>query len=171
MLAEEKKAIKKIAETDQLTGLRNRVSLEEDIALQVESNYRRNHAIGFALFDIDDFKRINDGYGHAMGDECLKKIGERFLDYDMLTVYRYGGEEFLVVSDTVSEDEFGRIIGELLRKIAGLELSAQEARITISAGFTYGVPANEHYAESMINTADGALYKAKRAGKNCFFKA
>lgn len=155
---------------DFLTGLRNRQDMFE-LLHDGLSNKRENIKSMF-MMDIDNFKKLNDNYGHKYGDECLQKIGEALNDYGDkhdINFYRYGGEEMLGISfsDKVSAD---KIAEELVALIASLEIKRDDMLagvVTVSLGYTSDT---NHY-EKMIDNADAAMYRAKDNGKNqavCF---
>ncbi len=167
---------KKYAEADHdrrvdfLTGLHNRRDLFQTLqaslagtAPEIQSMY---------MVDIDNFKVLNDQYGHLAGDDCLREIGGRLKDYgkkNNIMFYRYGGEEFLGIG-FAGEKKAGTIAEEMLQMIRGLKIVSKDRAIcpvTASIGYTEN---NRRY-EKMIDFADMAMYKAKEAGKNqvvCF---
>ncbi|MES9968599.1 MAG: GGDEF domain-containing protein [Candidatus Thiodiazotropha sp.] len=158
-----------VSRTDQLTGLLNRRGLEENFNSEVNRAKRANQTFCLALVDIDDFKAINDRYGHLLGDEILKQIAELVLSQirNIDTVARWGGEEFAILIDnsTLSESVY---IAEKLRKTvqdSNQELPQVSDSITISIGL-----AEYRQGQTMLelfDVADTALYLAKRCGKNC----
>ena len=160
---DERAFISSLIDKDPLTGLYNRRKFDQDIELVVSMSGRANKGSGLLFIDIDHFKKFNDAYGHQRGDEILRDITqslERNLrDYDKIHIYRYGGEEFvIIVSDVSIGDTFN--IGDRLRK--GVK---KACGITISVGIS-------HYKEisgdlqSLINNADKALLEAKRKGRD-----
>jgi len=156
--------------TDFLTGLRNRQDMFE--LLHDSLSMKREQIKTMFMMDIDNFKMLNDRYGHTYGDECLKRIGEALLQYGKengMYFYRYGGEEILGIgftnpkSDRQIADELVKLIYDLGIKRDDLETGV----VTISLGFTSN---NKRY-EKMIDKADTAMYHAKSEGKNravCF---
>ena len=160
---DERAFIAGLIDKDPLTGLYNRRKFDQDIELVVSMSGRANKGSGLLFIDIDHFKKFNDTYGHQRGDQILRDITralERHLrDYDKIHIYRYGGEEFvIIVSDVSMRDTFN--IGNRLRK--GVK---DACGITISVGIS-------HYKEisgdlqSLINNADKALLEAKRKGRD-----
>lgn len=158
-----------IATTDVLTGLHTRRHLLELGGLE-EKRWRRHHQpLSLLIFDIDFFKRVNDSYGHAAGDEVLRAFAdicrETFRASDI--VGRFGGEEFLaILPATKTVDAFQ--IAERLRKRTELEtvrFGNADIHFTVSVGVTETRDADQTL-EQTIFRADMALYKAKNAGRN-----
>lgn len=156
--------------TDFLTGLRNRQDMFE-LLQNALSGIVKNITSMF-MMDIDNFKMLNDHYGHATGDECLKKIGNAFLKYgkkNNMYFFRYGGEEFLGISFINSKTP-AQIAEELVQLVRNLKIKRDDMDpgiVTISLGYT---TQNKRY-EKMIDKADTAMYAAKKLGKNrvvCF---
>ena len=153
---------------DQLTGVLNRRGLEETFEKELSRSLRHDTLLCVALLDIDNFKKINDSLGHAVGDEALIHLAtvcrETLRPQD--TVARYGGEEFVILlPDTgIADGEVAltRLQRELTRRI--FLHGNQKTLITFSAGITQ-VNAGEGQ-EAVIKRADEAMYEAKRAGKN-----
>jgi two-component system, cell cycle response regulator len=158
----------KLATTDPLTGLANRRAFLA--ALQVEIAFSRRHAspLSFLLMDVDHFKSINDGHGHAAGDQVLAALGE--LLRDELRVpdisARWGGEEFVVVLKHT--DATGGVVAaeRIRRAVQALSIKAfdKQIAVTVSIGVTEFDLGDS--AEAMIDRADRAMYRAKTAGRN-----
>ena len=156
--------------TDFLTGLRNRQDMYE--LLQDNLSGKRGEISAMFMMDIDNFKMLNDNYGHVAGDECLKKIGEALTGYGKandMYFYRYGGEEMLGISFG-GEKTPDEIAQELVTLIYDLQLRRDDMEagvVTVSLGYT----SDNSYYEKMIDKADNAMYRAKSNGKNravCF---
>ncbi len=154
---------------DPVTGLPNRLAYEERLAAEVARWKRTGNPLVILVWDIDDFKQINDRFGHKAGDKALRVIGRilserpRALDF----VGRYGGEEFvmLLVDSTLEDAE--RLANEIRESIAnsGFHSSAKEKiPITISCGISEFRPGDT--PEEVFRRADEAMYRAKREGKN-----
>jgi diguanylate cyclase (GGDEF)-like protein len=154
-----------LASTDALTGLYNRRFLAD--TLQREIHRSRRHGIPFALLflDIDDFKKINDGYGHQIGDAVLRNFASYlrgFLRSEDI-VGRYGGEEFLVVMPQ-TDIEGARILGERLLDRLATRTLHPEVTVTFSGGIST-FPNHAETVERLVESADRALYSAKMNGK------
>jgi len=155
---------------DFLTGLRNRQDMFD---LFNNSLCGKTEPIqSMYMIDIDDFKKMNDKYGHKAGDECLSKIGKALNIYGTqngMLFYRYGGEEILGVSFDKKRSE-KEIAEEIVKLISDLQIKRDDSIfgvVTVSLGYTI----NNNRYEKMIDKADEAMYKAKEAGKNrcvCF---
>lgn len=124
------------------------------------------------MMDIDNFKSLNDNYGHKAGDECLRKIGTALIKYgeeNNMIFYRYGGEELLGVTFDNAK-EASQIAQELVSLISDLNITRKDTQykvVTVSLGYT----SDNHRYEKMIEKADIAMYAAKENGKNqavCF---
>lgn len=158
---------------DPLTGALNRYALDEDMSVEFGRSKRYKRPFTLVMADIDFFKKVNDTYGHAAGDEILKalvKLIQATLR-DLDNVYRYGGEEFvLVLPETPAEG--GIIAAERLRKkiekhVLQHQTDNTSLKISITASlgvasYTEGDP-NYH---AIIDRADAALYRAKNSGRN-----
>ncbi len=144
--------------TDNLTGLLNRRCLDDSIAKFIE----KKQMISAIMIDIDDFKKVNDQYGHEVGDYVLKSIGGILLSKKAgkMKLYRYGGEELIVLSTSKKADEVLQF-GELLRKAVEEYNYEYNLHITISVGV-----ARNCKAEDVVQKADQNLYFTKRNGKN-----
>lgn len=150
---------------DLLTGLYNRNYFQDAIEREYASYRRTNQEFALLMCDIDRFKRINDTYGHVIGDRILHELGlilrsqTRSLD----TTARYGGEEFVIIMPGATREE-ALLYAERIRKaVAGKRMKGR-IRITISIGFCLHKKGMD--AEQLIKNADTALYHAKKTGRN-----
>jgi diguanylate cyclase (GGDEF)-like protein len=158
-----------ISRRDQLTGLLNRRGLEERFNSEVNRANRIDQTFCLALLDIDDFKIINDRYGHLTGDSILKLIADEVQSQirNIDTLARWGGGEFVVLIDKSNLDE-SIYVAEKIRKVvqeSKLEAPAIKEEITISIGLAEYKPGQSML--ELFDIADNALYLAKRQGKNC----
>ncbi len=151
--------------TDFLTGLRSRQDMFEMIQSVITGDNKSITAV--YMIDVDNFKMLNDNFGHGYGDECLRRIGSALIEYgkenDMM-FYRYGGEEILGLcfSDKRSADETAQEIVQLVRALKIARDDVPAGLVTISLGYT----ADSRRYEKMIEMADAALYEAKGNGRN-----
>lgn len=158
---------------DGKTGLLNAGTWEREAATQVTRAARTRTPLAVALVDIDHFKTVNDTYGHLAGDRALREIGDAFKlllrDYDL--VGRFGGEEFVLLLPQTRGHDAYRIAERIRAYIAGApihapaEPGADPLRVTVSIG----VAALDSYRRDLtelLAAADGALYRAKQAGRN-----
>lgn len=160
---------KHLSVTDALTGLYNRRHFDNMIEREFLRAKRYSNDLSIALMDIDYFKKVNDTYGHLCGDYILKEVAylilENFRKTDM--VFRYGGEEILVI---LTETPLEKAVIPLERLRKSIEnypfnYDGQDIRITISIGAESINPEISDY-EELINNADRALYQAKENGRN-----
>ncbi|QZN95022.1 sensor domain-containing diguanylate cyclase [Symbiopectobacterium purcellii] len=150
------------AHTDPLTGLLNRRGLHENI----EMSLLNNSVVSVIVIDIDHFKNVNDTYGHDVGDEVIKMLGRHLKTNSCKTdlVCRTGGEEFLMLLPGI-DIHLAVVIAERLRKnVAEMSFPICQ-HITISIGVTSFLP-KEVPIDAALKTADNALYRAKKAGRN-----
>lgn len=167
-LKEQSEAFERLSLEDALTGIDNRRSLDATLARAFDQAVHEQRPLSFALFDIDEFKRINDRYSHAAGDRALvavahalrRGIGARGV------VARWGGEEFAVLLEDMPLEQARTLCDELRRRVAELDCSdfAPGLRMTISGGVTERTGLSHH--EKLVSRADALLYEAKRAGRN-----
>ncbi len=158
-----------LATYDPLTKLYNRRAIVEYAEKEVERSKRYNHQFSIILLDIDDFKGINDTYGHTIGDIVLKQLAEIIKNEvrDIDRVGRYGGEEFIIVlPETKTENAF-KLAERIRTKILEREFNIGDYKIsiTISAGIS-GFRTHGDTFEEILQAADLALYQAKKKGKN-----
>jgi diguanylate cyclase (GGDEF)-like protein len=159
------------AVTDELTGLFNVRHFQESLDNEIERSRRFQSSVGLAMLDIDDFKRVNDTYGHQQGDLVLLEVARclRALSRDIDEPARYGGEELAVI---LPQTDLGgaELLAERMRSaIAALHIKRLDGHGSLSVTASFGVSALPQSAgdkESLIAAADAALYRAKRAGKN-----
>lgn len=153
---------------DELTGVANRRAVIGMLERELVRAKRQNTPCSIALFDIDDFKRINDTLGHAAGDQVLrwvtKMIGGSIRPYDMLA--RYGGEEFLLLMPGAGPDA-GASVADRARiaiQDQACIVDGKPVRVTISAGIATW--SRDIDSDALLRKADQALYQAKQAGRN-----
>ncbi len=156
---------------DGLTGLLNHVAILRAFAAEMERARRESRTLVLAMVDLDNFKRVNDVYGHLAGDEALRffarAINAAIRTYDHAG--RYGGEEFLLVLGEVPPADAQRRLSILHALISNIEVTVADARfiITCSIGAVAYNPAQGiESMESLLTTADQALYLAKESGRN-----
>ena len=164
--------IKTLSVLDGLTGLYNRRYIMELFKIEFNKTGRYNTALSIVMIDIDDFKKINDSYGHLSGDMVLKSLSNiiksNLRNFDLPG--RYGGEEFILILPETSKDK-GKIVAERIRKqvedYTFKTISGEAISITISLGISGLGDLTEIKSEmELIKIADSRLYQAKKEGKN-----
>jgi diguanylate cyclase (GGDEF)-like protein len=165
--AREHNRVKELSIRDGLTGLYNRRVLEE--ILHLEESKRVQSPVSILLMDVDDFKMINDTFGHQAGDLALSMIGKVLMDNSRKEniVARYGGEEFAVLLTNTRLDTALKVAERMRIKLGEQEFSFSGNRFKLSVSI--GVAANDGLTldpQGLIARADQALYQAKRSGKN-----
>lgn len=156
----------RLATKDTLTGLNNRSQFNDILLEKLERCRRQHRPFSLMLLDLDNFKQVNDSFGHKIGDDVLKEFSNvlqtsiRGTD----TVFRFGGDEFAVLID---DPEFitNKVIAQRIMRLVGESSVMAQYQVTTSIGYTL---VNSHDCEDEIfSRADKGLYKAKAAGRNC----
>jgi diguanylate cyclase (GGDEF)-like protein len=159
------------AATDALTGLSNHRRFQQLIAKEIERAHRFDRPLSLALIDLDDFKQVNDTYGHLAGDEVLRTVAEvlrvesRVVDEPA----RYGGEEFAIALPETPVEGALEVAERIRRRLERTRISLPDhgGEVTVEASIgVSGTPDSMLDAKSLIEAADAALYQAKREGKN-----
>ena len=161
-----------LATHDFLTGLPNRLLLEDRLELAIEASKRHRRQCAVLFLDLDGFKNINDSFGHGVGDTVLKEVASRLVGAlrAVDTVARLGGDEFLIL---LAEMDGGDQAGEVARKLLAMmtrepfSVGEQSVALTCSIGIAF-FPDHGSAMPELMAHADNALYAAKQAGKNQF---
>jgi diguanylate cyclase (GGDEF)-like protein len=163
--------LEQLSTTDALTGVANRRSFEQVLAKTWAGARRTELPFAMVVLDIDFFKLFNDGYGHLAGDECLTRVAQALVGSvrDAGHVSRYGGEEFaLILQDGAARDAV-RVAEQVRAAVEALQIPHERGVggvVTVSIGVAgRDGPADESPIE-LFARADGALYAAKKAGRN-----
>lgn len=158
------KELERISNTDVLTGLYNRRKFEADLSAVLSSGDQQCR--GLMILDIDRFKRINDSFGHDVGDLALQNIAVEIsrICGTACRVYRIGGEEYALICQPVDTAEYRWFMEQLRREIAAARIISQQV-VTVSIGATVFMPGE--CREALLKRVDLALYKCKEAGRNC----
>jgi diguanylate cyclase len=163
--------ISHLAEHDFLTGLPNRLLLNQRIAHAVALAARHGKKLAVLFLDLDGFKRINDSLGHSMGDMLLKSVAERLVNCvrSTDTVSRQGGDEFVVLLSEIAQAEDAALSAQrILQSVARAHsIDRHDLNITTSIGISI-YPDDGHDAEALIKNADTAMYQAKESGRQTF---
>jgi len=163
-----------LATYDILTGLLLRRPLLEKFKALLRLIERNNSSLSLAYIDIDNFKKINDTYGHAGGDAVLESFGANLREIMRKSdlVGRIGGEEFIIVLPDTDINSAINVLNKIRRSIKSktLNFSNQPIQYTVSIGVTVFNKDNQVGLEKLIMQSDYALYTAKCSGKNCIAK-
>jgi diguanylate cyclase (GGDEF)-like protein len=153
---------------DKLTGLPNRRHADSYLQQQVDLAQRRNRRGALALADVDHFKRINDGFSHAIGDQVLERVAQilsegcRRSDF----VARYGGEEFLLYFPDTGVERAMQVCSELRKAVQDADWSDIAPNFDVTISFGLAAIRDAKHTRSILDEADMRLYRAKRAGRN-----
>jgi diguanylate cyclase (GGDEF)-like protein len=170
-LARYRKMLAQQARTDPLTGLHNRLKLSEDLERLHARSVRYAEDYCVAMCDVDNFKSYNDIYGHQAGDLALRAVAAALAGQARATdgVYRFGGEEFLLVLPNQSQLGAKALMERALDSVRDLKIAHSGdplGQLTLSAGISAFTAENRLDAETLLGEADAALYAAKAAGRN-----
>lgn len=168
LLKSELDAVTSLLRIDPLTGVLNRRGLAESFEREAARCDRRGAGLCLAVFDIDDFKQINDGYGHQTGDKVLVHLVQNarrsLRPQDVLA--RLGGDEFVILLPDTSLEAAGAILARLHKAVTAKPLAARNRRVTVSLSAGVALRDPTEPFDSILARADRALYQAKRTGKN-----
>jgi diguanylate cyclase (GGDEF)-like protein len=171
-LARANEELKRLIETDALTGVRNRRYLDQALKVRDTDAAAAGRALGVLMVDVDHFKVYNDMLGHRAGDECLRDVANAIVanvrdGLDVVT--RYGGEEFAVLVPGASQKD-AMALGERIRAaVEALDIAhprARDAKVTVSVGTSAAISSSEDTLSRLIDEADAALYRSKNLGRN-----
>jgi diguanylate cyclase (GGDEF)-like protein len=153
---------------DSLTGMPNRVLFEDRLAHALATSKRDGAQVGVLFVDLDGFKNVNDTYGHAIGDELLKQVARRLVGTVRATdtVARLGGDEFVVVLASVVGIEDAVLVAEKALEVMRLPFQVTGHVLSVSASVGVTIAHDGDDPESLLNHADGAMYRAKAAGRD-----
>ncbi len=163
--------LKELTTIDSVTGIRNRQYFEEVYDQEYRRALRQQYAVTVMLVDIDHFKRVNDTYGHLVGDDCLAHVAQ---DIDNAfnrpadVVARYGGEEFVAILPYIRHSDALRMADQLRMNIADKDIPTEKEpiRVSISIGVATMIPPDISSMRKLVADADANLYRAKEEGRN-----
>jgi diguanylate cyclase (GGDEF)-like protein len=166
--------VQRQAVTDELTGLFNHRRFQEVMTTEVERARRYDQEMGLIMLDLDDFKRVNDTYGHLQGDEVLRAVATvlRQSSREIDEPARYGGEEMAVALPQTDLDGAYRFAERVRQRIESLELPLPNGDGTLRVTASFGAASLKSLGvatdgkDALVAAADAALYRAKRSGKN-----
>lgn len=166
------RAISRLSHTDSLTNTYNRQLFDQLSVNEVNRARRAEEPLAFYMIDIDHFKKYNDRYGHLAGDEALARVARvirRSARRASDLVFRYGGEEFCVVSSGITSDDAHRLADNIIDGVRGLDIRHEDAdagQLTVSIGLAYHAHLDGLQADELLRDADEALYDAKSDGRD-----
>lgn len=163
---EEKNALlKRLSVTDKLTGLHNRIKIDETLKNNLEMFKRYENVFSVMIIDIDHFKKVNDNFGHPIGDSVLKDFAKILKENARITdtIGRWGGEEFMIIASETDSTGAIKFATSLKKAISEYDFE-KVGHITASFGVTQIVVGDD--IEDVIQRADLALYSAKDTGRN-----
>ncbi len=167
--------VKILAETDALTGLPNRYFFDETLKQSLTNNRRKKHKLALLLLDLDNFKVVNDTFGHDIGDQLLKKTVDKIKNClrGNEIFARLGGDEFAITLSNLESSNHANLVAR--RIIESMQSPIEIENTSINATVSIGValhPDNGDSSESLFKYADIAMYRAKKIGRNqvCFFE-
>lgn len=168
-LADQNGVLQSLALRDALTGLPNRRLLMDRLSLALAHARRNRCTMAVMFLDLDGFKQINDTFGHDGGDALLRLVADRLVvtvrQED--TVARLGGDEFVIaLHEAIDVEQLAKLVSKVIAVVSQpYDIQGTEVQMTVSVGVSL-YPMHGHDAESLMKSADLALYQAKRAGKN-----
>ena len=167
-LEDELRQVSNLVREDQLTGTLNRRGLDEAFGRELARSERLEAPMAIGLLDIDHFKKLNDTFGHQVGDEALRHLARviKNLLRPTDTLARYGGEEFLILLPNTLEEEATEVLKRVQRELTRRYFlhNNEKVLITFSAGVAQRRPDEDQTA--LVARADAAMYRAKQAGRN-----
>lgn len=169
-LVESKKQLEYLAHYDELTGLSNRRTFQEDIEQILLHSKKNNGEFAVIFIDIDKFKQINDSLGHAAGDQLLKICAQRLQTFvhqaNKMKAYRLGGDEFILLIKNIDLQQTKRLCTKLMDEMGeSINLFGKSYSISLSIGVSI-FPKDGDNVETMISNADSAMYTVKKSGRN-----
>ena len=166
----QKKQLEILADLDPLTNLKNRRSLQNQLVNEITLHKKNIHKSSLIILDLDHFKAINDVYGHTIGDNILVQFSKMLKNAIRETdkVYRYGGEEFIIIANNTRLENAGKL-AEHLREVTENTLIINNKSVTVSIGVAE--VSKDDTDVSWLHRADHALYKAKHSNRNVVYLA
>jgi diguanylate cyclase (GGDEF)-like protein len=171
LLRESESRFRHLALHDALTGIATRILLEDRLDTAVEAAKRHQTGVALMVIDLDQFKGINDTYGHRGGDEVLRSTANRLMQAVRKsdTVARLGGDEFVVLLPDINDPQMAEEIAAKIVRVLAEPVGFEDGSIPITVSVGVRTMASDELdAESLLKTADEALYRAKANGRNCY---
>jgi diguanylate cyclase (GGDEF)-like protein len=169
------KELEELTYTDALSGLYNRRYFDRLLLKEITRHERQKEALALIICDIDFFKLYNDKYGHIVGDHCIQIVSEcmvKAVNRSSDSICRYGGEEFALIMPNTDVEKAIQVVNKIMKALADLRIkhdtSPTDDIVTMSYGIYSVIPGRDTSPESMIESADKALYVSKNSGRNWF---
>jgi len=157
-----------LAHRDALTGVNNRTTFDDSLDREISLAHRHEYAFSMLIIDIDFFKKVNDTYGHKVGDDALKMIADTIQkcirSSDLL--YRYGGEEFVVLIGNTDVENSFIIADRILKSVRDIDMQVEDKRLDLSVSIGMTSLNVDDTSESLFSRADSAMYSAKNDGRD-----
>lgn len=161
-------SLEQAALTDALTGMQNRRYFDDALREYIEEFRRIERPIGLMVLDLDHFKKVNDTYGHDIGDEVLRAVAKCLKDMTRYhdVVARLGGEEFAIVAPNMDLDMLTRLAERIRSAISTMPVSSGNIRLKVTTSVGLAIWDRQETMEQFYRRADTRLYEAKRQGRN-----
>lgn len=159
-ISELNRTLRERSMTDDLTRLKNRYALREEFEMFIGKN------ILITMADIDYFKSVNDTYGHLVGDELLRLVAKSLVRvFDGAEIYRYGGDEFLIILQDCTQEEYAEKLTAWNEAVAKIKIADIEQQFACSSGYSVGTPSSVADYRALLKEADDKLYAVKKVRK------
>ena len=154
--------------TDGLTGMHNRRYFDDAMGEYLDQFRKIDKPIGLMILDLDHFKKVNDTYGHDVGDEVLRQVSRCLQEFTRYhdVVARLGGEEFAVVAPNMSRESLFKLADRMRHAISGLNIKSGNVTVRVTMSIGLAIWDHKEKAEELYKRADMQLYQAKRTGRN-----
>lgn len=154
--------------TDGLTGMHNRRYFDDAMGEYLDQFRKIDKPIGLMILDLDHFKKVNDTYGHDVGDEVLRQIARCLQEFTRYhdVVARLGGEEFAVVAPNMSKESLFKLADRIRQAISALNIRSGNVHLRVTMSIGLAIWDHKETAEELYKRADMQLYQAKRTGRN-----
>jgi diguanylate cyclase (GGDEF)-like protein len=170
-LRDSEQRFRHLAQHDTLTGLASRLVLRDRLNDAIEKARHRQNGLALLMVDMDQFKEINDTYGHQAGDEVLRVTAQRMLDAVRIsdTVVRQGGDEFVILLPEIRDPHDAETVAATLVTSLARPITFDDKEMPVSVSVGIGTAfATEMDADELMQRADIALYRAKNSGRHCY---